>query len=150
MTRERPESLHTLFIMNPHDSMLHPHAAGHGDVPSTLRQIFDRGHRESLNWQPYGSDGRDRVQIHWLYDARQDGKGPAAALLRYLPGARVPQHLHPGFELILVLEGELINDAGVHGPGTLEICPPGNRHALYSHVGCVFLVVWEQPVIRLQ
>jgi hypothetical protein len=43
----------------------------------------------------------------------------------------------------------LINDAGVHGPGTLEICPPGNTHALASDKGCVFLVVWEQPVIRL-
>ena len=118
-------------------------------VESQLRQVFDKKHRDALTWDPYGSDGRSSVQIHKLYDAREDGKGPAAALLRYLPGAQVPNHLHQGYELILVLEGELINDAGVHGPGTLEICPPGNTHALASDKGCVFLVVCEQPVIRL-
>lgn len=119
------------------------------DLESHLRQVFDKKSRDSLTWDAYGSDGRSSVQIHKLYDARENGKGPAAALLRYLPGARVPSHLHQGYELILVLEGELINDAGVHGPGTLEICPPGNTHALASDKGCVFLVVWEQPVVRL-
>lgn len=119
------------------------------NVDSQLRQIFDKSHRDALGWEPYGSDGRSSVQIHRLYDAREDGKGPAAALLRYLPGARVPTHLHQGYELILVLEGELINDAGKHGPGVLEICPPGNMHSLGSDTGCVFLVVWEQPVVRM-
>ena len=118
-------------------------------IASTLRQVFDKAQRDALEWEPYGDDGRANVLIHRLYDAREAGRGPAAALLRYLPGARVPVHLHQGYELILVLEGELINDAGTHGPGTLEICPPGNTHALASQVGCVFLVVWEQPVVRL-
>ena len=121
-----------------------------GLIPSQLPQVFKKTERDALAWEPYGSDGRANVQIHRLYDDRHDGKGPAAALLRYLPGARVPTHLHQGHELILVLEGELINDAGTHGPGTLEICPPGNSHALGSDKGCVFLVVWEQPVLRLQ
>ena len=121
-----------------------------GLIPSQLRQVFKKTERDALAWEPYGSDGRANVQIHRLYDDRHDGKGPAAALLRYLPGARVPTHLHQGHELILVLEGELINDAGTHGPGTLEICPPGNSHALGSDKGCVFLVVWEQPVLRLK
>jgi len=119
------------------------------NVGSQLRQIFDKHHRDALAWEPYGSDGRSSVQIHRLYDAREDGQGPAAALLRYLPGARVPTHLHQGYELILVLEGELINDAGKHGPGVLEICPPGNTHSLGSDTGCIFLVVWEQPVLLL-
>ena len=121
-----------------------------GLIPSQLRQVFDKQQRDALPWESYGSDGRANVLIHRLYDARHEGKGPAAALLRYLPGAKVPAHLHQGYELILVLEGELINDAGVHGPGTLEICPPGNTHWLSSETGCVFLVVWEQPVLRLQ
>ncbi len=121
-----------------------------GLVPSQLRQVFEKAERDALIWEPYGSDGRANVQIHRLYDDRHNGQGPAAALLRYLPGARVPTHLHQGYELILVLEGELINDAGTHGPGTLEICPPGNSHSLGSDKGCVFLVVWEQPVLRLQ
>lgn len=119
-------------------------------VDSILHQVFDKQYRDNeLNWQPYGADGRQNVHIARLYDARHNGKGPAAAILRYAPGARVPAHLHPGFELILVLEGELINDAGRHPAGTLEICPPGSVHALGSDTGCTFLVVWEEPVVKL-
>lgn len=121
-----------------------------GQSSPLVRQVFNEQMRNALLWEDYGSDGRKNVLIHRLYDARHEGQGPAAALLRYLPGAHVPEHLHPGYELILVLEGELINNTGVHGPGSLEICPPGSRHSLRSHTGCVFLVVWEQPVQRVE
>jgi len=101
----------------------------------------------SLDWQPYGADQRRGVEIVRLYDTRSiDPQGPAAALLRYSPGARVARHLHSGHELIYVLHGELIDDAGTHPAGSLEVCPPGSAHALASEKGCIFLVVWEQPV----
>ena len=117
---------------------------------SIVMRVLDKNWRDGhLDWQPYSADGRKSVEIVQLYDDRKDGAGPAAALLRYAPGAKVPAHLHPGTELILVLEGELIDDAGRHPAGTLEICPPGSRHTLSSDVGCVFLVIWEQPVLRL-
>ncbi|WP_407310950.1 cupin domain-containing protein [Pseudomonas sp. nanlin1] len=119
-------------------------------LDSKLYNILDKTWRDqNLAWQPYSSDGRSNVEIVRLYDDKTDGVGPAGALLRYAPGASVPAHLHPGTEVILVLEGELINDAGVHGPGTLEICPPGSVHTLSSRIGCTFLVIWEQPVERL-
>lgn len=117
---------------------------------SSVYRILDQRYRnESLNWEPYSSDGREGVSIVRLFDARIDGAGPVAALLKYGPGASVPAHLHRGFELIYVLDGELINDAGVHGPGTLEICSPGSTHSLQSKSGCTFLVVWAQPVLKL-
>lgn len=101
----------------------------------------------NLKWEPYLADGRMNVEIFPLYNARDEkNQGPAAALLRYKPGAQVTRHVHDGYELIFVLEGVLVNDSGAHGPGTLEICPPGSEHALSSLSGCVFLVVWEQPV----
>jgi|SRR5436190_18580826 len=118
-------------------------------LASSLYQVFDKRYRDALAWQPYAADGRQNVQIVKLYDERREGFGPAAALLKYAPGASVPTHLHAGHELILVLDGELIDDTGRHGPGTLEICPPGSTHALASETGCTFLVVWEQPVVRL-
>ncbi len=102
---------------------------------------------KSLDWTAYDQPGRSGVLIHPLYDTADTGPGgPAAAIVRYLPGARVLRHRHPGYELIYVLEGELINDSGRHGPGTLEVCAPDSAHALRSDTGCVFLVVWEQPV----
>lgn len=101
----------------------------------------------NLDWQPYSADERKDVEIVRLYDARNEhNKGPAAALLKYKPGARVSNHLHQGYELIFVLDGILCNDTGEHHPGTLEICPPGSTHALWSDTGSIFLVVWEQPV----
>lgn len=102
---------------------------------------------DGLPWESYKQPGREGVDIHRLYDTSDTGSaGPAAALVRYKPGAVVKKHLHPGYELIFVLEGELINDSGRHGVGTLEICPPGSSHALSSETGCTFIVVWEQPV----
>lgn len=49
------------------------------------------------------------------------------------------RHVHPGYELIYVIDGELINDNGHHGPGTLEVCPPNSSHRLGSEKGCTFL-----------
>lgn len=119
-------------------------------LKSSLYNVLDPKWRaENLDWQPYTSDGRTSVEIVRLYEDRPNGKGPAAALLKYAPGAKVPTHLHQGYELILVIEGELINDTGRHKAGTLEICPPGSTHGLSTQTGCIFLVVWEQPVIRL-
>jgi anti-sigma factor ChrR (cupin superfamily) len=101
----------------------------------------------ALPWEPYSADERRNVEIVRLYDTRKETpQGPAAALLKYKPGARVARHLHPGYELIFVLQGVLNNDAGAHAAGTLEVCPPGSSHALWSDAGCIFLVVWEQPV----
>ena len=100
-----------------------------------------------LPWESYKQPGREGVEIVPLYMTSDTGAdGPAAALVRYQPGAQVKRHRHPGYELILVLSGELINDTGRHPPGTLEICPPDSTHALSSETGCVFLVVWEKPV----
>lgn len=103
--------------------------------------------QHQLDWKPHAADQRRGAEIVRLYDARDaQNRGPAAALLRYKPGAVVPRHLHPGYELIFVLDGVLTNDTGDHPPGTLEICPPGSSHTLRSKDGCVFLVIWEQPV----
>jgi len=101
----------------------------------------------NIPWASYKVPGRDGVEIYPLYTTEDTGPtGPSAALVRYQPGAKVNEHLHPGYELIYVLEGILKNDEGIQHPGTLQICPPGSKHALESEEGCVFLVVWEQPV----
>lgn len=70
----------------------------------------------ALPWERYKQPGREGVLIHRLYDTSDTGEGgPSAAIVRYEPGAKVQKHIHPGYELIFVLEGELINDAGTGG-----------------------------------
>lgn len=101
--------------------------------------------KEDLPWVPYTANGRTKTDIVHLYqDAEVDGS--SAALVRYHPGAHTQRHLHPGYEMIFVLDGVLHNDAGAHPAGTLEVCPPNSEHALWSEEGCTFLVVWEKPV----
>lgn len=101
---------------------------------------------EYLKFEPYQIDGREGVSIFYLYDARQNDRGSAAALVRYSAGTFTPRHMHLGWELVLVLKGELLDDRGRHAAGVLQVYPPGSSHELSSMTGCTFLVVWEQPV----
>lgn len=68
------------------------------------------------------------------------------ALLRYEPGASVPEHLHRGRETIYVLEGAQIDHTGSHGRGTWLANPPGTRHSIRSPDGCLVLIHWTLPV----
>src|SRR5437868_6567705 len=67
-----------------------------------LFQISEWQH--TLPWTHF----RDGIDIYRLYG---DGtSGPATALLRFHPGARVPLHEHTGFEHILVLAGSQVDE----------------------------------------
>ena len=91
-------------------------------------------------FQPF----REGVEIARIYG---DGSsGPAAALLRYAPGARVPEHRHTGFEHIIVLSGGQCDDRGSYGPGSCLIHADGTKHAVVSPEGCVVLAFWYSPV----
>lgn len=100
--------------------------------------------RHELRFEELATDGRVGAEIHRLYSVA-DG-GPAAAIVRYRPGAAAKAHLHPNYELIYVLSGELETDDGVYPANSLLVSPPGAVHAPRSGNGCVALVVWEQPV----
>ncbi|MFG1645409.1 cupin domain-containing protein [Amycolatopsis sp. NPDC049252] len=104
-----------------------------------------------LSFVPVVRDGRVGAEMHRLYSTDETGPdGPAAAIMRYLPGATAPAHVHPGYELIYVLSGELETDDGVYGPNSLLVMGPNSVHAPRSPHGCVGLVVWEQPVRPVQ
>lgn len=88
---------------------------------------------------------RDGVEVCWLY--RNGEHGPAAAFLRYAPGARVPLHLHAGYEHVLILEGSQTDRTGRQRAGAIIVNPPGTRHEVVSEEGCLALLIWERPVI---
>lgn len=87
---------------------------------------------------------RPGVEFHALYG--EPGQGPAAALLRYAPGATVPDHRHSDYEHILVLHGAQQDASGHHAAGTLLVNPPGSRHAVASASGCLVLAIWAAPI----
>jgi anti-sigma factor ChrR (cupin superfamily) len=75
------------------------------------------------------------------------GSGPAAALLRYRPGAKVPAHRHMGHELVYVISGSQSDERGTHRAGTFVVNPPGSEHEVESADGCLVLIVWESPIV---
>jgi uncharacterized RmlC-like cupin family protein len=102
---------------------------------------------QPLEFASLSSDGRIGAEIHRLYSTEQTGEqGPAAAVVRYLPGAVAKPHRHPGYELIYVLSGELEIGEVTYGPDSLLVMPPDSVHAPFSSRGCLALAVWEQPV----
>ena len=97
--------------------------------------------QHTLPWLPF----RDGIDIHRLCG---DGRtGPATALLRFHPGARVPLHDHLGYEHIIVLAGSQVDENGRAEAGTLIVSPPQTRHSVLSETGCIALAIYEQPVV---
>lgn len=94
----------------------------------------------SIAWKPF----RPGVEIHRLYGDNK--QGASAALLKYEPGASVPEHIHTGYEHIIVLSGAQSDQRGNHTAGTLAINPPGSSHNIVSKSGCIVLIIWEKPV----
>ncbi len=102
---------------------------------------------ERLEFTPLVAGGRVGVEVHHLYTTEQTGPdGPAASLVRYHPGAKAAPHRHTGYEIIYVLEGELITEDGRHPAHTLLVMPPGSVHTPRTELGALMLVVWESPV----
>jgi anti-sigma factor ChrR (cupin superfamily) len=110
------------------------------DKAIILRQALSHN-GQGLTWEPF----REGVAISWLY--RNGDHGPAAAYLRYAPGARVPHHFHAGYEHVLILDGSQRDRNGRHHAGTLVISPPGTSHEVVSEDGCLVLIIWERPVV---
>lgn len=106
-----------------------------------LKDLFNiMEHEEQLPWAYF----RDGVDICRLYG---DGvTGPTAALIRFRKEARVPVHLHDGWEHIFVLAGSQRDQSGTIHAGTLRIHPPGTYHSVVSEAGCIVLAIYEKPV----
>jgi quercetin dioxygenase-like cupin family protein len=104
----------------------------------------------NLEFQPYQPELRKNVLIHVLFDNKpEDPQGSDAALLRYLPGAFTPRHLHIGFEMVLVLEGDYIENDISYAPGSLIIRAPGTTHEMRTDKGCTILAMRDIPVKQL-
>lgn len=80
-------------------------------------------HVPELQFQKYQIGLRTNVLIYPLFDnTKKDPNGSDAAILRYLPGAFTPRHLHVGYEMVLVLEGEYVENDVLYLPGSLICC----------------------------
>lgn len=93
---------------------------------------------------------RKNTLIHVLFDnSKDDPNGSDCALIKYLPGAFTPNHMHMGYELVMVLEGEYRENEVLHPPGTIIIASPGSTHSTRSETGCTILAMRDIPVKQL-
>lgn len=106
--------------------------------PANFPELLAGGWRK-MAFEPF-SEG---VEIAWLSNQGEEG---GTALLRYVPGASVPRHLHVGLETIVVLDGEQSDDRGTYPAGTVITNPPGYTHAVWTETGCTILICWNKPV----
>ena len=90
-----------------------------------------------LDFEPF----RDGVDICRLIDGE-----PAAAILRYQPGASVPYHRHTGLETILVLDGIQSDERGHYPAGSVILNKAGSEHSVWSDAGCAVFILWAKPV----
>jgi len=67
-------------------------------------------------------------------------------LLKYEPGATVPEHIHTGNEHVIILKGKQEDRLGTNEAGTFIVNRTGTRHAIVSEEGCIVLVIYEKPV----
>ena len=91
-------------------------------------------------WQ----DFRTGVDILPIYG--DPTQGCSSALLRYQPGAVIPEHLHVGAEFLLILRGSQADARGIYTLGSLLINPAETSHGIFSEQGCIVLAIWEKPV----
>ena len=103
-----------------------------------------------LDFQQYQLGLRNNVLIFPLFDnTKKDPYGSDAAIIRYLPGAFTPRHLHVGFEMVFVLEGEYVENDVLYTPGNLVIRAPGTTHEMRTINGCTLLAMRDIPVKQL-
>ena len=103
-----------------------------------------QGSWRDLDFEPF----RHGVSVHWLH--RGSGDEPTVAILKYLPGARVPRHRHAGLETILVLDGIQSDEKGDYPTGSFILNPTGTVHSVWTDMGCAVLIQWDRPVVILE
>jgi quercetin dioxygenase-like cupin family protein len=113
-------------------------------IHDVLRSGF---HLSMIPWVPWVEPGRAGVEHHvlWAPDPAA-GEDSVGLLLRFPPGAHGDFHEHLGYELMLVLDGELDHSDGMSfSRGDLVVEPPGSQHQMSSASGCTVLAVRTRP-----
>ena len=110
------------------------------NIPRTVLPLDPEVLARQSGYEPL----RPGVDILYLY--RDDASGGSCAILKYQPGAEVPEHVHQGIEHVYVLAGEQSDERGTYAQGSFVINPPGTAHRVWSKHGCLVLIVWQRPV----
>jgi anti-sigma factor ChrR (cupin superfamily) len=119
-------------------SALTPKATNHADLPPLASRFVDV---TGLPWEKSPYPG---IEVKVLLFDRSSGL--ATMLMRWAPGARLPDHEHVLIEQTYVLEGSLMCGEGVCTAGQYVWRPAGSRHEAWAGPeGGVFLGMFQMP-----
>jgi len=114
-----------------------PHAKKLDGLPALASRYVDVA---ALPWVPTRFEG---VEMKMLMEDKETGL--MTALVRFAPGAVLPDHEHVELEQTWVLEGALEDDEGVVTAGNYVWRPAGSRHDARAPNGCVTLSFFLKP-----
>lgn len=106
-----------------------------------LRQMHAEDHERVVvdttvgDWESCEEQGPERQDLF-----RHPENHERVSLVRFAPGARLSDDLHPGGEELYVIDGVLADEFGTYPAGTWLRQPHGSRHAPYSEAGCTLWV----------
>jgi quercetin dioxygenase-like cupin family protein len=114
-----------------------PDAKNHAGLATLASRYVDVA---DLPWVPTRFPGVDMKTL-----MEDKATGLTTALVRFAPGASLPDHEHVELEQTWVLEGALEDDEGVATAGSYVWRPAGNRHYARAPKGCIALSFFLKP-----
>ncbi len=117
--------------------MITPNAKNHEGLAALASRYVDVA---SLPWTPTRFKG---VDMKLLMEDKETGL--STALVRFAPGATLPDHEHVELEQTFVLEGSLEDQEGAATVGNYVWRPAGSRHDAYAPNGCLALSFFLKP-----
>lgn len=117
--------------------MLTPNAKNHEGLAVLASRYVDVA---SLPWTPTRFKG---VDMKLLMEDKETGL--STALVRFAPGATLPDHEHVELEQTFVLEGSLEDQEGAATVGNYVWRPAGSRHDAHAPNGCLALSFFLKP-----
>ncbi|GAA3040011.1 hypothetical protein GCM10020229_58950 [Kitasatospora albolonga] len=113
-------------------------------IQNVFRSGFDL---TDIEWTTWAEPGRAGVEHHVLWAPNAEtGEESVGLLLRFPPTAHGDFHEHLGYELMLVLDGQLDHsDGDSYVKGDLIVEGPGTQHQMSSASGCTVLAIRTRP-----
>ena len=98
---------------------------------------FEFIYSDSIDWIQHPVSG---IEIKKL--SQNLKKGYTMLLMKVQPGIEYPSHVHNGAEECFVIEGDVVAEGKILGPGDFHHAEAGSRHGtLFTKNGCTLLLV---------
>ena len=114
-----------------------PAASNHEGLGALASRYVDVA---TLPWVPTKWPG---IELKVLMEDKATGL--LTALVRFQPGAKLPDHEHTAIEQSFVLEGSLVDTEGTCSAGNFVWRPAGSRHVASAPNGALILGFFLQP-----